>query len=77
MIDTTVMNICIANTMVEFDPSAKPFKENLYREGGILTIGAPLLILLLNVSLQHWLLQSNHKTASDQLIWITTISIKC
>ena len=34
------MNISIANTVVEFDPSAKTPKENLYIGGGGLTLGA-------------------------------------
>ena len=42
------MKICITNTVVEFDPSTNKFKEKLYREGGVLTLGASLLIRLLN-----------------------------
>ena len=70
------MKICITNNVVEFDPSEKTFKENLYIGGGVLTLGAPLLIPLMNVSFQPWMLQCNHRTTSNQLIWITTISIK-
>ena len=70
------MKIFIENTVVEFDPSAKTFKENLYKGGGGLTIGAPFLIRLLDVSLQHWLIQFNHRTPAAQIILITTISIK-
>ena len=51
-------------------PFRKTFKENLYRGGGVLKIGSPLLILPLNVFLQHWLLKSNHRTPPAQLIWI-------
>ena len=53
-----VMNIYIANNVVEFDPSASNFKENLYRGGGVLTLGSPLLIRLVNVSLQLWYFNS-------------------
>ena len=69
------MNIYITNVVVEVDPSAKKFKENLYRREGVLTIGAPFLICLLNVSLQLWLLKGNHRTPPSQLRWITIISI--
>ena len=41
IIDIRVMKICITNTGVEVDPSAKKFKENLYKGGGVLTLGAP------------------------------------
>ena len=71
-----VMKICIANTVVEIEPSEKTFKENLYRGGGVFTLGTPLLIRLQNVSLHPWLLQRNHRVPSAQLIWITIISIK-
>ena len=63
------MKVCITNTVVEVDPSAKTFKENLYIGGGVLTIGAPLIIRLHSVSLQTRLLQCNHITLSAQLIW--------
>ena len=76
IIDIIVIKICIANTVVEFDPSANNFKENLYRGGGVLTLGAPLLIRLMNVSIHPCLLQCNHRTPSAQLICITTIYIK-
>ena len=69
------MKICITNTVIEVDPSAKMFKENLYIGGGILTLGASLLISLLEVSLQTCLLQCNHRTPSAQLIWITIMYI--
>ena len=69
------MNICISNTVVEFYPSAKTFKEKLYRGGGVLTLGSPLLIRLIDVSLQPWLLQGNHRTPPDQLIRIRIIFI--
>ena len=62
--------ICISNTVVEFYPSASTFKKNFYRGGGVLTLGAPLLIRLLNVYLQTWLLQCNHIIPSDQFIWM-------
>ena len=42
----------------------------------MLTLGAQLLICLLNVSLQPWILQCNYITPSSQLIWIKIISIK-
>ena len=42
----------------------------------MLKIGLPLLIHVMNVSLQTKLLQYNHRTTSAQLIWITIISIK-
>ena len=42
----------------------------------MLTLGTPLLIRLLNASLQPWLLQWNYRTLPAQLIWITIISIK-
>ena len=76
IIDTTVMRICITNTVVEVNPSLKTFKEKLYREGRVFKLGAPLLIRLLNVSLQTWLIQYNHRTPSAQLIRITIISMK-
>ena len=77
IIDTTVMNIYIANNGVEFEPSANTFKENLYKGGGgVLTLGAPLLISLLSVSLHTWLLQCNQRTPPSKLIWRTKISIK-
>ena len=41
----------------------------------MLTLGAPLLIQLIKVSLHTCLLQFNHRTPSAQLIWITIISI--
>ena len=46
IIDIRAMNICVINTAVEVEPSEKTFKENLYRGGGVLTLGAPLLIRL-------------------------------
>ena len=70
------MKICITNTVVEVDPSAMFFKENLHRGGGVLTLEAPLLINLLNVYLQPWILKLNHRTPSAQLIFTTIISIK-
>ena len=75
IIDITLMKICITNTVVEVDPSAKTFKENLYRGGGVLILVAPLLIRLQYFPLQPWLLQCNHRTPSAQLICITIISI--
>ena len=71
-----VMKICISNTVVEFDPTSITFKENFYRGGGVLKLGAPLLICLQSVSLQPWLLKYNHRTPPDQPIRITIISIK-
>ena len=76
IIDITAMKICNTNNAVEFDPSAKTFKENNYKGGGVLTLGEPLLIRLLNVYLQTWILQFNHSTSSAQIIWIIIISIK-
>ena len=76
IIDIMVIKIYIDNNVVEFDPSENTFKANLYRVVGVLTIRAPMLICLLNVSLHNWLLQINHRTPSAQLIWITIISIK-
>ena len=70
------MKIWITNTVVEFDPSAKSFKEKIYRGGGVLKLGAPLLIPFLNVSLQSWLFQCNHTTPPAQLIRIKIVSIK-
>ena len=58
------MNICVTNTAVEVDPSAKTFKQNIYRQGGVLKLGGPLLIRFLNYSLQPWLLQYNHRIPS-------------
>ena len=49
-IDIKAMRIYVTLTAVKFDPTAKTVKENLYRGGGILTLGAQLLIRLLNVS---------------------------
>ena len=69
------MNICIANNVVEFDPSSKKFKENLYRGGGVLTLGDSLLICLQSLSLQSLPLQYNYRTPSAQLILIK-VSIK-
>ena len=69
-----VMKICISNNVVEFDPSEKTLKENLYRGGVVLTLGYPLIIRLLNVYLQPWILKFNHITPSYQLTLITTIS---
>ena len=50
-------------------------KESLYIGGGVLTLGSPLLIRLLKVSLQTCLLQCNHRTPSAELRHITIISI--
>ena len=72
----TVMKIWISNTMVDFYLSEKTFKEKLYKGGGVLTLGAPLLIRLQSVSLQPWLLQLDHRTPPAQLIWKTIIYIK-
>ena len=51
------MNICIKNTVVKFDPSEekkkkKNFQGKLYIGGGVLTLGAALLISLLNIYLK-------------------------
>ena len=72
------MKTCVTNTAVEVDPpkNNKTFNENLYRGVGVLSLGAPFLISLLNVSLYLWLLQCNHITPSTQTIWIKIISIK-
>ena len=76
IINTKEMKIWVTNTAVEIDPSANTFKENLNRRRGVLSLGAPLLICLLNVSLQPWIIQYNNRTPSDQIIRITIISIK-
>ena len=71
------MKICTTNTAVEFDPSEKKmFKENLYRGGGVLALGFPLLILMQSVSLNPWLLRYNHITPSAQLIWIIISTLR-
>ena len=70
------MNICIANTVVEFDPSEKTFNENLYIGREVLIIGDPLLTRLQCFSIQLLILQYNHRTPAAQIIWITIISIK-
>ena len=49
IIDIMVIKIFIENSEVEFGPSANTFNENLYIGGLVLTLGTPLLILLLNV----------------------------
>ena len=71
-----VIKICISNTVVEFYPLEKMFMEKLYRGGGVLTLGAPLLIRHQNVFLQTLIIQRNHKSPSAQHICITKISIK-
>ena len=71
-----LMKICITNTVVEFEPSAKSFKEKLYIGGGVLKLGVPLLIILHNVYLQTWPIQRNHRSPSAQITWITTISTR-
>ena len=52
-----VMNICISNTVVEADYSENTLKENFYIGEGVLTLGPPLLISLMNISIQTWILQ--------------------
>ena len=69
-----VSKICIDDNVVEFGSSEE--EKNLYRGGGVLIIGASLLIHLLNVSPHPWLLQHNHITPADQAIWVTIISVK-
>ena len=46
-----VTKIFITNNVVEFVPSEKISNENIYRGGGVLTLGALLLIHLMNVTL--------------------------
>ena len=76
IIDTMVMNIYITNNVVEFDHLEKTFKEKLEIGRGVLTLGGPLLIRLMNISLQTWILKCNHITPPDQIIWIIIISVK-
>ena len=77
IIDIVVMKIFISNTVVGvYTSGGGAFKENLYRVGGLLTLGAPLLLHLLNVSLNPLLIQCNHRTPSAQLRWIKIIYIE-